>query len=155
MRQRAEQGLVQQLIAQPTVEAFDKGILHRPAGCDVMKSLPDEPFEYGEWRVRRVGSTTMSTSTGTTIVPHRLIREQLEARITAHTIELFCKGGRVAVHLRGTGWGRHTTIPEHMPSTHRRYAEWTVERILRNAAAIGPSTATLAVLILETWPHPE
>ena len=30
--------------------------------------------------------------------------------------ELFCKGERVAVHLRGGGRGRHTTIPEHMPS---------------------------------------
>jgi hypothetical protein len=30
-------------------------------------------------------------------VPHRLIREQLDARITAHTIELFRKGERVAV----------------------------------------------------------
>jgi hypothetical protein len=30
-------------------------------------------------------------------VPHRLIREQLDARITAHTVELFRKGERVAV----------------------------------------------------------
>ena len=42
-----------------------------------------------------------------------------------------------------------------MPSSHRRYAEWTIERILRDAAAIGPSTAKLAALILETRPHPE
>jgi hypothetical protein len=39
-----------------------------------------------------------------------------------------------------------------MPSSHRRYAEWTIERIGREAAAIGPSTAKLAALILE---HPE
>src|SRR5438477_13030372 len=36
MRQRTEQGLVQQLIAQPPVEAFDEGVLHRLAGGDVM-----------------------------------------------------------------------------------------------------------------------
>jgi len=59
------------------------------------------------------------------------------------------------VHLRGTGRGRHTTVPEHMPSSHRRYAEWTIERILREAATIGPSTAKLAGLILESRPHPE
>ena len=52
-------------------------------------------------------------------VPHWLIREQLDARITAHIIELFCKGEPVAVHLRGTERGRHTTITEHMPSSHR------------------------------------
>jgi hypothetical protein len=88
-------------------------------------------------------------------VPHRLIREQLDARITAHMIELFRKGERVAVHLRGAGRGRHTTIAEHMPSSHRRYAEWTIERIGREAAAIGPSTAKLAALILESRPHPD
>ena len=38
------------------------------------------------------------------------------------------------------------------PSTCRvrRYAEWTIERIGREAAAIGPSTAKLAALILES-----
>jgi transposase len=61
----------------------------------------------------------------------------------------------VAAHLRGTGRGRHTTVPEHMPSAHRRHAEWTIERIQRTAARIGPSTARLAALILESRPHPE
>ena len=42
-----------------------------------------------------------------------------------------------------------------MPSAHRRYAEWTIERIRANAAAIGPSTAKLVALILESRPHPE
>ena len=57
--------------------------------------------------------------------------------------------------MRGTGRGCHTTIPEHMPSAHRRYAEWTIERIGIDAAAIGPSTAKLTALILETRLHPE
>ena len=76
-------------------------------------------------------------------------------RVTARTIELFRKGERVAVHLRGAGRGRHTTLAEHMPSSHRRYAEWTLERICIDAAAIGPSTAKLTELILESRPHPE
>ena len=42
-----------------------------------------------------------------------------------------------------------------MPSSHRRYPEWTIERIGREAAAIGPSTAKLAALILQSRPHPE
>ena len=126
--------------------------LDRPA----LKELPAEPYEYAEWRVRRVGLDYHVDIDGHYYsVPHRLIREQLDARITAHTIELFRKGERVAVHLRGAGRGRHTTIAEHMPSSHRRYAEWTIERIGREAAAIGPSTAKLAALILESRPHPE
>lgn len=126
--------------------------LDKPA----LKSLPAEPYEYAEWRVRRVGLDYHVDIDGHYYsVPHRLIREQLDARITPRTIELFRKGERVAVHMRGAGRGRHTTIAEHMPSSHRRYAEWTIERIGIAAAAIGPSTAKLAALILESRPHPE
>jgi transposase len=88
-------------------------------------------------------------------VPHRLIREQLDARVIERTIELFCRGERVAVHMRGGGRSRHATIPEHMPSAHRRHAEWTIERIRADAATIGPNTAKLVALILESRPHPE
>ena len=86
---------------------------------------------------------------------YRLIRDQVEARLTARTVEIFHKGERVAAHLRGTGRGRHTAVPDHMPSAHRRHAEWTIERIQRTAARIGSSTARLIALILESRPHPE
>ena len=126
--------------------------LDRPA----LKPLPAEPYEYAEWRVRRVGLDYHVDIDGHYYsVPHRLIREQLDARITERTIELFCRGERVAVHMRTGGRGRHTTIPEHMPSAHRRYAEWTIERIRADATAIGPNTAKLVALILESRPHPE
>jgi transposase len=42
-----------------------------------------------------------------------------------------------------------------MPSSHRRYADWTIDRIRREAAAIGPSVALLCDLILEQRSHPE
>ena len=47
------------------------------------------------------------------------------------------------------------TIPEHMPSSHRRFADWTIERISRDAAAVGPCAALLCEKILEEPPHPE
>jgi transposase len=42
-----------------------------------------------------------------------------------------------------------------MPSSHRRYADWTIERIRREAVAIGPATAALCELIMERRPPPE
>jgi hypothetical protein len=42
-----------------------------------------------------------------------------------------------------------------MPSSHRRYADWTIGRIRRDAALIGPATAALCDFILEQRPHPE
>jgi hypothetical protein len=51
-------------------------------------------------------------------------------------VELF-RSERFACHLLGGMRGHHTTVPEHMPSAHRRYAGWTHERILRDACAAG------------------
>jgi transposase len=76
-------------------------------------------------------------------------------RLAPRAVEIFLKGERIAAHLRASGDHRHTTMPEHMPSSHRRYADWTVERIRREAATIGPATAALCELILERRPHPE
>ena len=121
-----------------------------------LSPLPAEAFVYAEWRIRRVSLDYHVDVDGHYYsVPHRLLREQVEARVTARTIELFHKGERVAVHLRGGARGRHTTLPEHMPRAHRRHAEWTIERIGQEAAAIGTATARLTALILESRPHPE
>jgi transposase len=126
--------------------------LDRPA----LGPLPSEPYVYAEWRLRRVGLDYHVDVDGHYYsVPHHLLKEQVEARITQRTIELFHKGERVACHVRGGSRGRHTTLTEHMPSSHRRHAGWTIERIKRDAAAIGPDAAMLTTLILKGRPHPE
>jgi hypothetical protein len=42
-----------------------------------------------------------------------------------------------------------------MPSSHRRYAEWTPDRFRRWARAIGPDTEGLVIAVLANRPHPE
>ncbi|MER8996143.1 hypothetical protein [Mesorhizobium sp. M0678] len=88
-------------------------------------------------------------------VPHSLIRQQVDLRATACTIEIFHRGKRIAVHQRRYGGPRHGTDPDHMPSSHRRYAEWTPDRFRRWAASVGPETEGLVVAILASRPHPE
>src|SRR5262245_4621842 len=60
--------------------------------------------------------------------------------ITERTVEIFHRGQRVAAHVRRYGGPRHGTILDHMPSAHRRYAEWSPERFQRQARDIGPNT---------------
>jgi transposase len=121
-----------------------------------LKPLPVEPYVFAEWRARRVGiDYHVDIDRHFYSVPHRFARRQVEVRLTARTVEVFHRGERIAAHLRSSGNGRHTTIPEHMPSSHRRYADWTIERFRRQAASIGPSVALLCDLILEHRPHPE
>jgi transposase len=42
-----------------------------------------------------------------------------------------------------------------MPSSHRRYSDWTIARIREEAGLVGPATAALCDLILDRRPHPE
>ena len=74
-------------------------------------------------------------------VPYALVRKGLEARYTERTVECFHKGQRVASHIRSHLKGRHTTVAEHMPESHRQYLEWTPERLIRWAEKTGPATA--------------
>ena len=126
--------------------------IERPA----LQPLPAEPFEYAEWKRCRASLDYHIEAHGHWYsVPYRLIREVLEARITDRTVEIFHHGVRVAVHVRSPMRHRHTTVPDHMPSAHRRYADWTPARLRREATRIGPVTAHLVELILAAKPHPE
>ncbi len=88
-------------------------------------------------------------------VPHALIREEVEARLTVNGIELFHRGDRVAVHVRRYGGSRHATQPDHMPSHHRFYDGWSEARFRRDAAAIGPNTEALVIAVMANRRHPE
>jgi transposase len=126
--------------------------LDRPA----LKPLPTEPYVFAEWRVRRVGIDYHLDIDGHYYsVPYRFARMQVEVRLTARTVEIFVRGQRIAAHPRMSANHRHTTVAEHMPSSHRRYASWTIARIREDAAEIGPATAALCELIIENKPHPE
>ena len=57
-------------------------------------------------------------------------------QVSEATGELFHKGQRIASHMRSHLKHKHSTTPEHMPSSHRRYAEWSPARMLCQARKI-------------------
>ena len=123
----------------------------RPA----LKPLPTEPYEYAEWKKCRVGvDYHVEVAFHYYSVPHRFLRAEVEARLTARTVEVFLRGERIAAHPRGASNRKHTTLSEHMPSSHRRYAGWTIERIRADAQRIGSATAALCERILNPAPIP-
>ena len=124
--------------------------------CPALQPLPAQAYQYAEWKQRRAGlDYHVEVAKHYYSVPHALAKQKLWARITERTVEVFHKGRRVAAHMRGSGNRRHTTVAEHMPSAHRRYASWTLERIRREATANGTDTEALIDRILRTRPHPE
>jgi transposase len=126
--------------------------MERPA----LAVLPAEEYEFAEWRLARVSTDYhVEFERYFYSVPHSLIREQVEVRATSRTIEIFFKGKRIAAHQRRYGGARFGTDPDHMPSSHRRYKEWSPERFQRWARSIGPQTEGLVIAILANRPHPE
>ena len=137
-------------IGESRRELFER--LDKPA----LLALPEMPYEYAEWRIARVGiDYHVEVQKHFYSVPYRLLRQRVEIRIAAQSVEIFHKGKRVALHRRERRPNRHTTIAEHMPSRHRRYADWTHERVLREAEATGPNCQALVEIIFRERKHPE
>jgi len=131
-------------------ELFER--LDRPA----LRALPDDPFEYAEWKKAPLNIDYHADYQGHWYsAPHKLRGEELWLRATTATVEVFHLNRRVTAHARSYVKGRHTTKPEHMPRAHREHAEWTPSRIVHWASSVGPNVALLAKAIIEERRHPE
>jgi transposase len=121
-----------------------------------LKPLPAELYVFSEWKQCTVGlDYHVEVGKHYYSAPHGLLREKVWVRLTARTVEIFHQGQRVAAHVRTSGNRQHTTIPDHMPASHRRHSEWSPERLKIWAGKIGPNTATLIEVILRDRSHPE
>ena len=130
--------------------------LFKTVEAPALASLPAEDYEFAEWRVARVATDYhVEFKTFFYSVPHDLIRQQVDIRATQKMIEIFRRGKRIAAHQRRYGGRCYGTNPDHMPSSHRWYAEWSPERFRKWAASIGPQTEGLIVAILASRQHPE
>ena len=129
--------------------------LDKPA----LAALPATPFEPSTWK--EVGLNVdyhFVFEHHLYSAPYTLLIEErrLWVRATATTVEAFDRDHRVASHVRSYVHGTHTTVPEHMPSTHRAQAEWTPTRILGWAGQeVGPNARSLCEAILRDRRHPE
>ena len=126
--------------------------LDKPA----LKPLPHAPYIYAEWKKCRAGlDYHVDIGRHYYSVPHQLLRQELWARITARTVEIFHKGQRVASHPRTSGNRQHSTLREHMPAHHRYRTGWTPVGIRARAAKIGPNVETFTDIVMRKKRHPE
>jgi transposase len=88
-------------------------------------------------------------------VPHSLVGQTLEARITARAVEVLLRGTRVAAHVRSDRRGGFTTDSEHLPAAHRAHLQWTPQRLIEWGQRIGVSTGEVVTRLLHQHKHPE
>jgi transposase len=128
-------------------------LLERPA----LRPLPLTPFEYAEFKKAKVSRLDYHVEFDRHYysVPHALVGQEVELRVTRTTIEVLYHHRRVASWARSARRGDYSTLPEHMPAAHRAHQTWSPQRLLHWAGRIGAATQSVVAHILETKPHPE
>jgi transposase len=128
-------------------------LLERP----VIRALPEAAYEYAQFKRAKVSRIDYHIEFGRHFysVPHALVGQKVDLRVTASCVEVLFRNRRVASHARSNVAGGYTTVADHMPASHRAHREWTPRRLIDWAASIGGATRSVVVHILESKPHPE
>ena len=138
------------LVGKSRDQLFEE--LDKPA----LRPLPERPFEFAIWKKARVNiDYHVAFEKHYFSVPHFLIHEEVNLRVTERMVEIFHKGERVAVHPRKKQAGQYSTCSEHMPSHHRFVAEVNTERLLDWAAKVGPQTEQWVSALFRSRSYPE
>lgn len=122
-----------------------------------LKPLPATRYEYARWEAAKVHvDYHLEIEKHFYSVPHALVGQKVDIRISASTIEVFQKLRRLASHPRcfHRKYG-YSTLPDHMPKSHREHLEWSPGRFLQWGNEIGPRTRDMVRYVLENRPHPE
>jgi len=125
----------------------------RPA----LRSLPSSRYEFAEWKkvTANIDYHVAGPDKKFYSVPYQLVRQRLDLRTSATTIEVYRGGRRVASHVREYGVRRYVTDSDHMPASHRAHAEWTPSRLIEWGRSVSESTGTFVEELLASRPHPE
>lgn len=121
-----------------------------------LRPLPPQRYTFEAWKTAKVAiDYHVSLDKHFYSVPYQLIGQQVEARLSATTVEILHKGRRIASHLRSSQPG-YTTDPAHRPKSHQAHLEWSPSRLITWAREeVGPQTAALVEGLLEHKKHPE
>jgi transposase len=118
--------------------------------------LPAAPFELAVWTQAKANiDYHVLVDKHYYSVPHGLVHQSVEARLSENMVELFHNGNRVAAHPRSHLAGRATTLEEHRPKSHQKHLQWTPGRLLDWAGKTGPQCRLAFEQIMSRHPHPE
>lgn len=106
-----------------------------------LRPLPPHPYEYAEVKpnLRVDGGYHLIVEHHRYSVPHELVGQRVDVRLTRGHVEVFHDGRTVAKHVRSHEVGGLTTHPSHQPDRHRAQAERTPEGLRDWAKSAGPT----------------
>jgi transposase len=121
-----------------------------------LMALPTQPYEMAWFKAVKVHiDYHVDIERHRYSVPHALVGQVMEARMTRTMIQLVHRGERVASHPRNTRVGGFSTIEAHMPTAHLAHKQWTPQRFIHWGQSIGPATTEAVTRIMAENKHPE
>jgi len=88
-------------------------------------------------------------------VPYRFIGRKVKVIYSPSEVSVFYNRERIAYHRYSTKQFSHSTIKEHMASTHQFVSDWTPDKFTGWAASISPVVKEYITRILQTATYPE
>ena len=126
--------------------------IDRPA----LKPLPTTRYEFAAWKKYSLNiDYHVQFDDHFYSAPYQLTGQEVWARGTLASVEVFHKNKRVGSHIRSFVKFKYTTDPAHRPVAHREHAEWTPSRLISWAQGVGPDIGILVKTLIEDKPHPE
>jgi transposase len=121
-----------------------------------LRPLPEKPYEFAIRKTARVNiDYHVEFEKHFYSVPHSLIHQEVDLRVTEHLVQIFHQGKSVAVHPRSSKAGRYTTLREHMPPNHQFMDKINANQLLSWAEEVGPQTYDLIQATLKSRIYPE
>ncbi|RLD24287.1 MAG: hypothetical protein DRI70_08420 [Bacteroidetes bacterium] len=152
---------IQRLLTRLNERAFKKLPGNRKSAFEQLdlpelSPLPSERFAFTQWKNAKVNiDYHVELKRHYYSVPFKYVKEKVQIRYTDKTMEIFYHSVRIASHQIVDQPGKHSTIKEHMPSSHQHQLEWSPSRMIQWASSIGPQTAELVKTILQSRSFPE
>ncbi len=125
---------------------------------EALQPLPAYRYEFKQQAVVTVmknGHVCLGVDKHYYSVPYRYIGKKVKLLYTSSRVEIYYRYERIAAHLRHGRKYHYTTNQEHLASAHRFLSEWTPDRFIEQAKAIGDDVADYIIMVFEHKQHPE
>jgi transposase len=88
-------------------------------------------------------------------VPYRYIGKKVSILYSQSKVDIYYRYEHIATHKRNRRPFMFTTVDDHLATKHKYQADWTPEKFIERAKAIGEQTAKYITEILTLRQHPE
>jgi transposase len=143
-------GAIKSIVAEINAQLFQKregsrNSLFEQYDRPAAQALPQRRYQYAEWHDDLLVHPDyhVQCDKGYYSVPYILIGQSMHVRMGPRLVEIFQHGVPIAVHIRVERRWQRRTLPAHRPPQHQAYLALGIDKLMAQAAAIGPNTVAV------------